>query len=94
MHFAAYSLLARGKIFGVDTILKIATNQNISLSQVSLAWLMNHDAIPIPKATGIDQIQDNLNSINLKLTPEEICKICCLNVQKRLFNLPIMAPKW
>jgi aryl-alcohol dehydrogenase-like predicted oxidoreductase len=49
-------------------------NGNYSISQTSLAWLMAKPTItsPIIGPRTIEQLNDNLGSIDFKLSPDEI----------------------
>ena len=71
----AYSPLARGEVFNVPELTEIAAAHDVSAAQVSLAWLREKGVTAIPKATGEDHILDNWQSIDLKLTDEEIARI-------------------
>lgn len=90
----AYSPLARGKVLDDPIINEIASKHKVSTAQVALAWIMDHDAIPIPKATGENHINDNFKSIDLTLDPEDVQKIDQMEKEKRLLNPPVMAPDW
>lgn len=94
IYLVAYSPLARGKILDVNPIIEIARKHGVSEAQVSLAWIMEHGAIPIPKATSKEHIQDNWKSLNLKLDQEDLEKIDGMDREKRLLDPPVIAPDW
>jgi len=94
MYLIAYSPLARGNVKKIPELKQIAENHKCSEAQVSLAWIMHHGAIPIPKATGEDHIRDNFESLNLQLDEKDIKLIDSIKTQKRLVNPPIIRPKW
>ncbi|HME55801.1 MAG TPA: aldo/keto reductase [Candidatus Lokiarchaeia archaeon] len=75
IYLVAYSPLARGKVFKVPVLQEIAKKHGTSAGQVSLAWIMAHSAIPIPKATGEAHIKDNFDSQDLVLDAEDIAAI-------------------
>ncbi|OLS14825.1 MAG: aldehyde reductase [Promethearchaeota archaeon CR_4] len=94
MYLVAYSPLARGHIREVPTVVDIAKKHKASPNQVSLAWLMHHGAIPIPKATSESHIQDNFGAQDLHLDPEDIAQIDNIKEEKRFVNLPrFLFPK-
>jgi 2,5-diketo-D-gluconate reductase B len=93
INLVAYSPLAHGKIIGVPELEEIAKKHNVGVAQVSLAWLMNHGAIPIPKATSEKHLISNFESINLNLDTEDIAKIDSISIEKRTLNPPIVKPK-
>ncbi len=94
MYLVAYSPLARGKVFEIPELKQIAEKHNCSESQVSLAWIIHHNAVPIPKGTGEDHIRDNFESLNLVLDAGDIELIDSIEKQKRMINPPIVRPKW
>lgn len=75
IYLVAYSPLARGKVFKVPVLQEIAKKHGVSAGQVSLAWIMEHGAVPIPKATSEAHIKDNFDAQDLVLDPDDIAKI-------------------
>jgi 2,5-diketo-D-gluconate reductase B len=95
MYLVAYSPLGRGKILNQSPELKqIAEKHKCSEAQVSLAWIMQHGAVPIPKSKNADHIRDNFESINLNLDAEDIELIDSIQtkMQKRFVNPPVVHP--
>ncbi|MBD3229344.1 MAG: aldo/keto reductase [Candidatus Lokiarchaeota archaeon] len=92
IYFVAYSPLIRGKVSEIPELNQVAEKHNCSEYQVSLAWIMNHDAVPIPKATSEDHIRDNYASLDVNLDDEDIEKIDSIEKEKRLLNPPIIRP--
>lgn len=58
----------------LDALDKVANAHNVSVTQVSLAWLMARESItaPIVSATSLEQITDLINAVQLELTEEEV----------------------
>jgi 2,5-diketo-D-gluconate reductase B len=71
----AYSPLARGEVFEVDTLTDIAEKHDASEAQVSLAWLREKGVTAIPKATGEAHIRDNWGSLAVDLDEEDVAAI-------------------
>ncbi len=71
----AYSPLAHGRHKNEKTIMDIATKHQITSAQVMLAWAIAHETIPIPKTTNAERMEQNLGSLNVKLTVEDITQI-------------------
>lgn len=94
MYLVAYSPLARGKSKEIPELAQIAEKHHVSIAQVSLAWIMHHGAIPIPKSTSESHLRDNYDALNLKLDEEDILLIDSIQKEKRLVNPPIIHPKW
>lgn len=72
IELVAYSPLARGEVFEVPEISRIAEEHDASEAQVSLAWLRAKGVTAIPKATTEAHIQDNWASLDLDLDDSDI----------------------
>lgn len=61
----------------VDVMKTIADEKKVSVAQIALAWLLYQPAVTsvIIGANKPEQLTDNLNSVNVKLRPEEIEKL-------------------
>ena len=61
----------------LSTVSEIANQRGRSVSQVSLAWLLSNDVVtsPIIGPRNLDQLNDNLGAVGLRLSNEEINKI-------------------
>lgn len=94
MYLVAYSPLARGKVFQIPELSQVAQKHNCSASQVSLAWIMQHGAVPIPKSKSENHIRNNFEAINLTLDTEDLTLIDSIQIKKRLVNPPFVHPKW
>ena len=73
---------------------QIAEKHKCSLAQVSLAWIMQHEAVPIPKSSSEEHIRDNFESLNLTLDAEDVALIDSIKLQKRYVNPPFVRPNW
>jgi len=51
---------------------KSTTRQEVSTSQVALAWCMAKDTVPIPGAKTVEQCQSNLAAMRLKLSAADV----------------------
>jgi diketogulonate reductase-like aldo/keto reductase len=87
----AYSPLARGRVFDVPELLDIAEKHEVSAAQVSLAWLRDKGITTIPKATGLEHIEDNFGSLSLVLDDDDIAAIDALETTDRRVH-PDFAP--
>lgn len=58
----------------VESLREIANTKGQEVAQVVLAWLLRHDAIDviIPGAKRVDQIENNLKTLEVQLTEAEI----------------------
>lgn len=61
----------------LNQLVEVAAQENCSIAQLSLAWLLNKgdDIIPIPGTTKIDHLKDNIGAINLKLSSNGLRRI-------------------
>jgi diketogulonate reductase-like aldo/keto reductase len=94
INLVAYSPLARGEVFGVETLADIAADHGVSEAQVSLAWLREKGVTPIPKATGRDHIADNWASLDLELSSDEIEAIDAIERRERFVDPDFGPDSW
>ncbi|MFB6195098.1 MAG: aldo/keto reductase [Haloplanus sp.] len=87
----AYSPLARGKVFDVPELARIAEKHGVSEAQVSLAWLRRKGVTAIPKATSEAHLRDNLASRSLELDDDDLATIDGIDRRERLID-PDFAP--
>jgi aryl-alcohol dehydrogenase-like predicted oxidoreductase len=61
----------------VEEIRQIGTKHNASPGQVTLAWLLAQgpDIIPIPGTRNVKYLHENLGSLNITLSPEEVQQV-------------------
>jgi aryl-alcohol dehydrogenase-like predicted oxidoreductase len=61
----------------VETLDKIAKKKEATPAQVALAWLLHQgkDIFPIPSSRQLDHIKENVNSIDVSLSAEELATI-------------------
>jgi 2,5-diketo-D-gluconate reductase B len=65
----AYSPLAQGELLAHPTVQAVATQLDATPAQTVLAWHLDHDIVPIPKARG-DHIQENFAARTVEFTDE------------------------
>ncbi|WP_435335820.1 aldo/keto reductase [Haloarchaeobius sp. TZWWS8] len=83
MQLVAYSPLAQGQVFDEPVLQEIAAAHDVSVAQVSLAWLFSKDDVAaIPKASG-DHIADNYAALDLELTDDDIARIDAIDREVR-----------
>jgi len=61
----------------VEVMEKIAADKNVSVAQIALAWLLHQPAVSavIIGAKKPAQLEDNLNSVEIELTQDELAKL-------------------
>jgi diketogulonate reductase-like aldo/keto reductase len=93
VHVVSYSPLARGYVLNDSVIKDIGKKHGVSVAQVCLAWVISKGAIPIPKATSLEHIQDNFNAKDKKIPSEDLERIDKITKQKRMVHPIVVAPK-
>lgn len=68
----AWSPLARGGIFELNEIEKIAKKYGKTSAQICLAWEMQKGIVPIPKTKTLKRMEENLESADIILENEDI----------------------
>ena len=68
----AYQPIKRGEVFENNIVRQIAEKHGATASQIALAWLLHQNMLPIPKATTKEHIDDNLESLKVQLSDEDI----------------------
>lgn len=91
VELVAYSPLARGEVFNIQEIQEVAEKHGVSEAKVSLAWVRQKGAFPIPKASSREHIRDNLESQELELDDEDMEKIDSIRGEERMVD-PDFAP--
>ncbi len=75
----------------VDLIKKIAADKDATPAQIALAWLLAQKPwiVPIPGTTKLERLEENLGSVNIKLTSEEL-----QNINSALEKIKIMGDRY
>lgn len=68
----SWSPLARGKVFGNELLQSIAAHHNKTVSQICLRWVVQHEAIVIPKSSTPHRIEENINIFDFALSETEM----------------------
>ena len=74
----------------IDALQPIAEAHGVSIAQVALAWLLGKDVVTsvIIGARRIDQLEENLASVDLQLTGDEMAAL------NEVSRLPVAYPYW
>lgn len=86
-----YGPMMRGLVFNDPyyTVLdEIAKKYNKSIAQIIIAWGLNRNISVIAKTETLTRLNENYQSLNLKLSEEDILKINNLNTGKRVYSDP------
>ena len=74
----------------VDVMREVAAEQGVSVPQIALAWLLHQPAVTsvIIGAKRIEQLEDNLNSVTVSLTEDQVQRLDAIS------RLPAEYPQW
>ncbi|MDK2843148.1 MAG: 2,5-diketo-D-gluconate reductase [Anaerophaga sp.] len=78
---------AEGKnnLFTNEVLTEIGEKYNKSVAQVVLRWLTQRGVVAIPKSVHKERIQQNFNSLDFELTPEDMEAILTLDTKTSSF---------
>jgi len=71
----SWSPLARGKVFGNKTLIKISKKYHKSISQICLRWIIQHKVVVIPKSTNQNRMLENMEIFDFELSKSEMNQI-------------------
>jgi diketogulonate reductase-like aldo/keto reductase len=94
MAVVAYCPIARGKVPGADALERIGKAHGKSASQVSLRYLVQMGAIPIPRTATPAHLKENMNIFDFKLSDAEMAELKKLNATNMRVVSPPHAPVW
>lgn len=89
-HLVSYSPLARGDLLEHPVVAELAVEHGARTAQVCLAWAMEHDLHPIPKARG-EHVQQNFEARSLELSADEVARLDAIEERRRVID-PRGAP--
>ena len=78
----AWSPLAKGEVFGNAVLKEIAGKHEKSVAQICLRWVIQHEAVVIPKSSSPERMRENLGIFNFELTEADM---------QHIDNLPEMG---
>lgn len=82
----AYCPLARGRIVRDKTIIELGEKYGKSPAQISLRWILQKGAIPIPKASSEEHLNENMNIFDWKISKKDENKIDSIRIKKRIVD--------
>ena len=88
----SWSPLARGKVFGNETLINISKKHKKSVSQICLRWIIQHEVVVIPKSTNPERMSENLDVFDFELSAAEMEQINALPEMGFSGELPNIWP--
>lgn len=83
IQIVAYQPVKRQEVLGNSTIQSIANKYHATSAQVALAWLLAQGALPIPKATNRQHIDENVAAVDVLISDEDMETLNSLRVELR-----------
>lgn len=78
----------RNNIFPKGVLVSIASKHQKSVAQVILRWLIERSIIAIPKSVHKERIRENFNSVDFRLSSENMARIQALDTNQSLVVSP------
>jgi 2,5-diketo-D-gluconate reductase A len=75
----AYSPLSRKNKLGDPMLVGLSKKYGKTPAQVVLRWDIQHEVVPLPKATSEDHIRENLDVFDFEIEDEDMMKLDSLN---------------
>lgn len=95
MVLTAYCPVARGRTVRDEVLQEIGRTHGKTGAQVSLRWLIQQGAVPIPRTSDPDHARQNLEVFDFHLDEEEMRRIHALHEPDgRIIDPSGMAPSW
>ncbi len=68
----AWSPLGTGKMLNNETLIAIAKNYNVSVAQLCIRWVLQHDVLPLPKSVTPHRIKENIQIDDFEISSEDM----------------------
>jgi len=94
MAVVAYCPIARGKVPGAEVLERIGQAHGKGAAQVSLRYLVQRGAVPIPRTATPAHLADNLDIFDFTLGEAEMAALKALNAANMRVVSPAHAPVW
>lgn len=87
VHLEAWGGFAEGKnnLFSEPLLTEIGTAYGKTVAQVVLRWLIQRDAVTIPKSVRRERMEQNLDVFDFALTDEDMSRIATMDTGASLF---------
>jgi diketogulonate reductase-like aldo/keto reductase len=90
----AYMPLGRGALLADPVVVALAAAKGATPAQVILAWHRQQGVIAVPKSAHAERIAENLASLDVSLTPDEMRRLHGLARRDGRQLNPAFAPRW
>ena len=87
------SATAQDPVVLTDPVVKrIADTHNVTPAQVCLAFLLRDDRVVLAKSVNTKRLKENLDSLRVKLTEQDIIDLKAVDKNYRLFRAQFLSP--
>jgi 2,5-diketo-D-gluconate reductase B len=94
MATVAYSPVAKGRIRGDETLVRIGQAHGKTAAQVCLRWLVQQNVAAIPRTSKIERLSENIDIFDFALSDDEMRLIFRMASTKGRLTDFGFAPKW
>jgi 2,5-diketo-D-gluconate reductase B len=94
MATVAYSPVAKGRIRGDETLVRIGQSHGKTAAQVCLRWLVQQNVAAIPRTSKIERLSENIDIFDFALSDDEMRLIFRMASAKGRLTDFGFAPKW
>ena len=71
----AWSPIARGRVVNDELIIELAKKYHATAAQICLRFCIQEGVMPLPKASTIERMKENLESLNFEIDGEDISRL-------------------
>lgn len=71
----AWSPTARGRVLGDELIIELAAKYGVSPVQLCLRFCIQEGVMPLPKASSLERLRENLECLKFELSDEDMMRI-------------------
>jgi diketogulonate reductase-like aldo/keto reductase len=94
MAVVAYSPVAKGRIRGDETLMRIGQAHGKTVAQVCLRWLVQQNVAAIPRTSKIERLSENIEIFDFVLSDQEMSEISAMGSARGRLTDFALAPKW
>ncbi|MBR1486892.1 MAG: aldo/keto reductase [Synergistaceae bacterium] len=71
----AWSPIARGRVNDDELIIELSKKYNVTAAQICLRFCIQENVMPLPKASSMERLKENLEVLNFEISPEDMSRI-------------------
>ena len=71
----AWSPIARGRVFNDELIIELSKKYNVTKAQICVRFCIQENVMPIPKASTIERMKENLACLDFEISSEDISRL-------------------